>query len=36
MRKTKVQEIACCFALSATDMITLLLDEIPLEETASS
>lgn len=36
MGKTKVQEIAFCFALSATAMITLLLDEIPLEEMASS
>lgn len=36
MGKTKVQEIASCFALGATAMITLLLDEIPLEEMASS
>jgi len=36
MGKTKVQEIACCFALSTTAMITRLLDEIPLEEMASS
>lgn len=36
MGKTKVQEIASCFALGTTAMITLLLDEIPLEEKASS
>lgn len=36
MGKTKVQEIACYFALSVTAMITLFLDEIPLEEVASS
>lgn len=36
MGKAKVEEIACCFAFSTTVTITLLLDEIPLQEKPSS